>query len=308
MSTSTLKAINFKPIALEDRETLLPYLEAVPFPICDYAFANLYGWREYYDTRWTILDDTTLVISFVNNNYQHPVYMLPHCRINDSRKKAIEELKQLAASRHEPLIFFGVTPPCGEKLEETFPDEFTYIWKDRSIDYVYTREKLAFLRGKKLQSKRNHINKFDRLYPNYSYEPLDLQNKEEYLRFVDSWLSDESEQSSSLLAENRMIRRLLDAANELQLLGGALRVEGQIVAFTLASYINDEVVDVHVEKADVAFEGSYAKINQLFVQSLPETVRLINREEDLGIPGLRKAKESYQPDLKIEKGLAVQKQ
>lgn len=104
-----------------------------------------------------------------------------------------------------------------------------------------------------------------------------------------------------------MIHRILRAKEALGLLGGALRVEGKIVALTLASKINDKVVDVHVEKANVAFDGAYAKINNEFAKSLPESIELVNREEDLGIPGLRKAKRSYLPDLMIEKGLAVRK-
>ncbi|KXB37523.1 hypothetical protein HMPREF1869_00310 [Bacteroidales bacterium KA00251] len=308
MSSSFPSTINFTPLSLDDRALLLPYLEAVPFPLCDYAFTNLYGWREYYDTRWTILGDSTLVISFVNNNYHHPVYMLPHCRITESRKKAIEELKAYCLHHNDPLIFFGVTPPCREGLEESFPHEFSFIWEDLSIDYIYTREKLARLAGKKLQSKRNHINKFNKLYPNHTYEEIDSSKTEEYLCFVDNWLKEENSQpSKSLQAENEMIHRILRAKEALGLLGGALRVEGKIVALTLASKINDKVVDVHVEKANVAFDGAYAKINNEFAKSLPESIELVNREEDLGIPGLRKAKRSYLPDLMIEKGLAVRK-
>lgn len=308
MTLSNIKqSIDFKPITLADRTFLLPYLQVISVPLCDYAFANLYGWREYYDTRWAILGDNTLVISFVNNRYHHPVYMLPHCALTESRIKAIEELKLFTANRGEPLIFFGVTPHCSESLEELFPREYAFIWEDMSIDYIYTREKLVGLKGKKLQAKRNHINKFNKLYPTATYESLDPNCIDEYLHFVDSWLEKDERADSGLLAENQMIHRLLEGMEVLDLLGGILRVEGKIVALTIASYINSEVVDVHIEKADTAFEGSYTKINNEFAKALPESVLYLNREEDLGIPGLRKAKESYYPDWKLEKGVAVLK-
>lgn len=295
----------FKPIELEDRLFLLPKLQNVPLPMCDYAFTNLYGWREYYDTQWCIMGENTLVIRFANSSYHHPVYMLPHCKISQSRIDTINTLMDLANSGGDPLIFFGVTSPCSEILEEHFPRKFSFSWENASIDYIYTREKLLTLKGKKLQSKRNHIHKFDRLYPDCRYEPFTLKDIPDYLNFVDEWLQNEPVQDESLRAENVMIHRILEAAEALELIGGALRIEGKIIALTVASKISEEVVDVHVEKADVGYEGSYTKINNEFVKTLPETVKLLNREEDLGIPGLRKAKESYQPDLRLQKGMAI---
>ncbi len=297
----------FKPVSLNDKDTLLPYLQCVPLPICDYAFTNLYGWSHYYNTQWAIMGDNTLVIRFIRNNAHYPLYMLPHCSMSESRIKAIVQLKEFSLSKGYPLFFFGVTPPCSNNLEETFPNEFNFVWKDRSVDYIYTREKLARLAGKKLQAKRNHINKFKKLYPNYIYEPLQKKDIASYLAFVDKWLDGEVEPNESLIAENKMIHRILEAYEPLQLFGGVIRVDNAIIALTIASYINDTVVDVHVEKADVNYEGAYAIINNEFAKSLPETVLYLNREEDLGIPGLRKAKESYHPDKLLEKGVAILK-
>lgn len=296
----------FKPIELADREKLLPLLGAVPFQMCDYAFANLYGWQKSYNTHWQIMGEQTLVLRFTNKHYTHPVYMLPHCTINESRIATINQLRDEAIKAGEQLVFFGVTPSCYENLCETFPDQFKYIHSEAAVDYIYTREKLATLKGKKLQAKRNHIHKFDRLYPHYLYEPLDPHSIDEYLAFTDRWLANQTEDPAQSLSEEKtMIHRILRAMDCLELIGGVLRVEGTIVALTVASKLTEQIVDVHIEKANTDYEGAYAKINNEFAQSLPTSVQLINREEDLGIPGLRKAKESYQPDIKLQKGIVV---
>lgn len=299
--------MEFKPIALADRKALLPLLQSLPIPICEYAFTNLYGWAVNFSTQWEIFGVQTLVIRFFSPRFDHAVYMLPRCHNEASWRTTMQTLKERAEKDNVPLIFFGVTSNCASELDAAFPGEYQFIWEEASIDYIYTREKLASLTGKKLQPKRNHINKFDRLYPNYSYVPLLPERVEEYIAFADRWLQDEQHSGESLKAENEMIHSILNAFEELELMGGTLVVDDDIVALTIASKINDETIDVHVEKALISYEGAYSKINNSFVKSLPESIRYINREEDLGLPGLRKAKESYQPDLRLAKGIALLK-
>ncbi len=297
--------MQFKAITIEDYPTIQPYLSSVSVPICEFSFLNLYGWAEYYSTEWTILHSDILVIRFKRETYDHPVYMLPQCPCDYSRSQAIDELMTLSKEDSMPLVFYGVTRDCALLIEQRFPGDFIFVWSDLLADYLYTRDKLLFLKGKKLQPKRNHINQFDRLYPNHLYAPLTYSDVLEYKDFLEQWYACQENIDASMIAEQRMVERVFAAFGQLDLLGGVIRVDGHIVALTIASQINPTTVDVHIEKALPGYKGLYAKINHSFVQTLPKTVEMINREEDLGIPGLRKAKESYQPDLLLEKGRAI---
>lgn len=299
--------MDFKPILLEDRDILYPILFKSGRPICDLSFTNLYGWSFLYNTSWAVEGDTTLVIRFNDKRHNHPVYLLPYCIDLDSWHNTIERLKtEEAGTENEPLVFMGVSEECSHLLEEYFPGEFSLLWDEDYADYIYKREKLVYLRGKKLQPKRNHINKFKRRYVDWHFEPLSMSLLDEVIDFSARWF-EASEPSEGLKNEQIMIRRILspEAYETLQLEGGVLYVEGQIVAFTLGSPINKQTFDIHVEKALPDIDGAYAMINQSFASIVSDTFEYINREEDLGIPGLRFAKMSYQPDMRLAQGTAV---
>ncbi len=298
--------MNFKRIELADREILFPILFSSGRPICDLSFTNLYGWGFLYETAWALEDDTTLVIRFIDKRHNHPVYLLPYCLDLASWRNTITKLEQAAQTEDYPLVFMGVSKECSSLLEEYFPGEFQLIWDDAYVDYIYTRQKLVTLKGKKLQPKRNHINKFKRLFPSWHYEELKASNKQDVLNFTQSWF-DASEASEGLKNERIMVERILEteAFETLQLSGGLLYTDKDLVAVTIASPINKNTMDIHVEKAIPNINGAYAMINQSFASTVPESYEYINREEDLGIPGLRFAKESYQPDMRLSKGTAV---
>lgn len=298
--------MNFQPVTLDSRSAIIEKLLSVPLPICDFAFANLYGWALKYKTEWAILGTQTLVIRFYSSEFNCYCYMLPHCKNCDSWISAIDTLKKDACLRESPLVFYGI-PQEMEQLKLHFPNDFEYRWEGAAVDYVYAREKLELLAGKKLQPKRNHINKFNKLYPNYTYEALQKLHVDECLNFVERWRAADNAYSESFDAEYVMIERVLYGFDDLQLKGGIIRVDNEIVAFTIASQLNENTYDIHVEKALPQYEGSYAKINNEFVRTLPQAITYINREEDLGLPGLRRAKESYHPDLLLAKGVAILK-
>lgn len=273
-------------------------------PICDLSFANLFGWSILYDTQWAIGGKHTLVIRFRSERRKHPIYLCPFCICDDSWTQTIEELQEIAQKEGYPLVFMGITPRSRERLERLFGDAFTFIQDEAYCDYVYLREKLATLSGKKLQPKRNHINKFIKTYPDYLFRPIESRDIPMLIEFADRWLQ-ESENSESLQQENRVVHRLLEHFDELQLLGGVLFTAEQPVAFSLASPITNDTFDIHIEKALPHIDGAYTMINREMARLVPESYTYINREEDLGLPGLRQAKESYQPEYKLLKQTAI---
>lgn len=298
----------FRQIDVADRSTVFPYIYYAAEPICDISFANLYGWAVQYETSWAIGGTQTLVIRFRSPRRDHPVYLCPFCRDDKSWTMTIKELMEISEREAYPLVFMGVTSGCKERLEKLFPDEFVHIQDDDYIDYVYLRDKLARLNGKKLQSKRNHINRFEATYPDYRYLPITTDDLERVAHFADEWLAHAEatgEPDPSLHMERRVIQRFLDNYEALEMRGGMIEIGGEIVAFTLGSPITEDTFDVHIEKARTDIDGAYTIINREFARSIPEQYTYVNREEDLGLPGLRRAKESYRPEVRLVKHTCV---
>lgn len=298
-----MDSIIFKPVSLADRAEITRFTLNGSSRICDLAFCNLYGWGEHYGTSWAIVRET-LVIRFQSPLRNHPTYLMPVGGEGCNLSVAMTELRRISEAEGYPLVLMGVAPQCREALETSCPGMFRFTSNEGSRDYVYLRERLASLSGKALQSKRNHINRFERLYPNYSYEPISRNNIEECLAVERSWF-DEHGAGEGRTSELRMIERVFSAFDELELMGGALRVDGRIIAFAVGSPINQSTFGVHIEKADRAYEGAFTMINREFARRIPEQYTYVNREEDLGIEGLRQAKLSYKPDMLLYKDTAV---
>jgi len=297
--------IDFKPIKLSDKEIITSYTLPSDFRNCDFSFANMCSWRFLYDSEFAIVEGF-LVIRFLIEDKSRHAYMMPVGR--GDLKKVICLLENDALHYGHPLLLLGITPDAKKELEAVMSGEFRYIPERDYFDYVYLREDLVNLIGKKYQSKRNHINKFKKLY-NYSYMPITPELVPECLELECKWYKANrtEEDQEELSHERRSITYALKHFNELGLTGGAICQDHQIIAFSFGMPINHNTFGVHIEKADTNYEGIYALINQEFAAHLPEQYIYINREEDLGIPGLRKAKLSYNPYELLEKSAVVKK-
>lgn len=294
----------FRPITIEDRTQIFNNIYQCADPICDLSFANLFAWSLVYDTQWAIGGQHTLVIRFRSSRREHPIFLCPFCSCDNSWTEAVAQLQDLAQREGYPLVFMGITPRSQEKLERLYRGQFQFIQDEAYCDYIYLREKLATLAGKKLQPKRNHINRFLKSYPNYEFRKVTPDDLPRIGAFADLWL-EQSDRSENLIYENQVIHRMLDYYEALELLGGVLLVDDQIVAFSLASPITSDTYDIHIEKALSSVEGAYTMVNREMARLIPESYLYLNREEDLGLAGLRQAKESYQPELKLLKQTAI---
>lgn len=297
--------IPFKPITIQDKEIITSFTFPSNYRNCDYSFANICSWRFLYDSEYAIVDGF-LLIRFWIENKTRIAYMFPAGKGNLT--DAIKMLETDSLEHGHPLCMLGVTPDAKDNLERAFPGSFYYIPERDYFDYIYLREDLALLKGKKYQSKRNHINNFKKLY-SYEYIPITPELVPECLELECKWYkaNHTEEDAEELSYERRSMTYALNHFDELGLKGGGICVDHQIIAFTFGASINHDTFGVHVEKADVNYEGAYAVINQEFSSRLSETYIYVNREEDLGIPGLRKAKLSYNPTILLEKNAVIKK-
>ena len=264
---------------------------------CDISFATTYLWREKYDIRICRYKDTLFKAYFGADGkigYSFPVGKM-------SPKESLEVLINDAKERKVKPLIGMMNKTNAEILFHLYPDKFDFIEERDSADYIYSRENLATLPGKKYHAKRNHISKFMRNNEDFLYTAIDDTNKEDAYFVAHKWHMQNDSDKSELVA----IREALDNFDELSLFGGILYVNSRPVAMTIGSKINSFVCDVNFEKA-VDTDGAYAVINNEFAKAHPEFLQF-NREEDLGLEGLRKSKLSYNPDKILMKYTAIMK-
>ena len=225
-------------------------------------------------------------------------------------RKVIPDLIRDAQEAGKPFCLYGITREHFEQIEQWFPGQFTCEYNRDEADYVYETEKLATLSGKKLHSKRNHINKFKQVYEGrWEYEKLTEDQVEDCFQMAMRWRNEnECEEDDEKNQEMCVTMNSLRLLKELHLIGGVLKIDGEIVAFTIGEAVNDDTFVVHIEKAFAEVDGAYTMINQQFVEhELLGKYQYVNREDDVGMEGLRKAKMSYHPVFMIEKGYVTPK-
>ncbi len=283
----------FKRPEVSDKVWVDEILKGFYAPSLEYSFSTLFLWADIIDTR-IAKHKSCLVARYAKN-----IYLFPAGNNDDDKISAIEWI--LENSENE--VFFG---GVGEKeksfLQKHFPERFSYTENRNMGDYVYTVEQLSTLKGKKLSSKRNHINRFLENNPDWVYEKIDKDNIKEVDKMHDDWeeMAD-AKSNKSLFDEGRVVKKALKYFDELKLSGGLLRVNGKVIAFSLGDELNSDTFLVHIEKAFYDIQGAYPMINKQFVLANCMDYKFINREEDTGDEGLRKAKLSYYPCEIIKK-------
>lgn len=287
----------FKPLTLEDREVLHPRMWAYQPEVSELTFINLYIWREHYKYVWSIHEDWLVVVA----NWDDGPFALqpigPASRVDVTR----DVLTWLRDTR-------GVAVPTIQRADQRLVDELAdsaeFVAESRRehFDYVYTSDSLGSLAGRKYSKKRNHINQFLKNYT-FEYAPLTEALVPNCLALAEVWCEQRlCEDDISLLHEFCGIRDALDNFAALEMEGGAVVVDGKVQAFSLGELLNETTAVVHIEKANPEFKGIYPVITRQFSQQRWQgNVDFINREQDLGDPGLRRAKESYYPDHLAEK-------
>lgn len=297
--------IEFKRAELEDKEVINHYFAHHTSRSCERTFANVYLWSRQYPVTWAVVEDALV---FKSQDEDHLSFAYPAGEPK-AVKRALDVMIEYAKERNFPFSMYNVTPDNFAQLESFYPGRFQIEYMRDDADYVYESEKLVSLSGKKLHAKRNHINKFKKLYEDrWSYERMSKDNLEDCFQMQFRWRTenhcdDDPEKRSELCVAQNALRLF----EELELTGGVLRIDGEVMAFTIGEPICADTFVVHFEKAFAEVEGAYTMINQQFVQHECMDYQYINREEDTGAEGLRKAKLSYRPVFMVEKGTVTEK-
>lgn len=268
---------------------------------CEYTFANNFIWRNVYQVEVAEVCGC-LVIRFLSDGeycYSYPVGA-------GDKKNAICRLMTECSREGRKLKMSPLSETDRKQLLDWFPGQFLITAERADFDYIYSREKLATLSGKKLHGKRNHITRF-KDGDDWSYEPMTAENLEECRQMTYTWIKMRSEKWNEEMEQEVMVlHEAFDHKEALGLIGGVLRKAGEIVAFAMGERLNSNTFVVHFEKAYPDMQGAYPMINQQFVQHVCGEYEYINREEDTGDLGLRKAKMSYYPEILLKKYAAVQ--
>lgn len=298
--------MNFKKPTLADKDTINAYFRRYPSRSCERTFANIYLWSRRNPVTFAVVHDTLV---FKRETKTDLAFTYPAGEPADV-KAATQMLEEYSGEKGFPFKLYMVTIKDFAEIDALYPGKYQIEYQRDIADYVYEREKLATLAGKKLHGKRNHINKFLKLYDGrWRYEKLTVDNTEECFDMAIEWgHANEAYTDPDKNAEITVTMNSLRLFEELDYVGGILRVDEKVVAFTLGEPVTEDTFVVHIEKALPDIEGAYPMINQQFVQHECGEYTYINREDDTGAEGLRKAKLSYRPIFLVEKGEVTLKQ
>lgn len=292
--------MELRKLTIDDRAVLEPYLFANKYGVCDFSYSNMFMWRHTYRVDYAVHKGFLVVLSSDFVGERHFFMPLGGGGQGDIRE-VLGDMIAASAALGRDFRMIGITDAMISELE--FLGSGFLIHPAQVWDYVYNAEDLIRLRGKKFHAKRNHINKFNSLY-SYEYRAMRAADVPLCMELLDTW-SRSGHEGDFAAAEKRAVGEALTNFDKLGMDGGCLFVEGKLGAFALGQPINSEMYAIHAEKALPSYEGIYSKINQMFAEQNCSGFKYINREEDLGIEGLRKSKMSYNPAFLLEKRVGV---
>lgn len=279
---------NYSPITLDHLQQYRDLLQKTGCRASDYSFGNIMGWGPYYGLEWWFDGQ----LCWLKQRHPTKTFWAPVGDWNNYDWQSCECI-------NEGMTLIRVPERLETLLREQFPGRIQVEETRGQWDYLYSAEELTSLSGNKFHKKKNLFNQFKKIY-DFKYSPLTLDCVESVLDMQTEWYKwREVEDSPSLEAENTAIKTLLELWDSIPgLIGGAIRVDNKVVAYTVGEFLSPDTMVVHFEKGMPDYKGIYQAINQQFthdVSTTNEAVKYMNREQDMGDEGLRKAKESYNP-------------
>ncbi len=280
--------LHFAPVTVGDLTQIAPYFVGKNAIVADHSALYLYMWGPFLGTEYAISNG----VLFLRRNNKYGVSYYPPLGLGEMPVGAL--VSRLACLGEGEITLTAVPAHAVEEIERAH-NVVEKSTSRRWADYIYSATDLATLSGNRYHKKRNLVRQFERLYPDHTYEDITGENVGEVVAFMHRFVA-EGEMSEDKLYENERVLSILSDYDRLPVVGGLVRVGGEIAAFTVAEQIDDTLL-VHVEKADRRFKGAYQYINNRFVreQLARRAFRLVNREDDSGDEGLRQAKMTYCP-------------
>ena len=307
--------MTFHPLTLSDRGAMQAVTLHSGRRNCNYTFANLVGWQFWYYTEVCVLENAVVLRYTFDGQRAYMVCTaealsleLIEALFDDSNGNLTligledSQVAQISILASPKMLMLGrIQTSLNSALTQSHLSISVEPVRDQ-YDYIYRRTDLATLHGKHLDAKRNHINRFRAEHPYFEYRPLTPESFDECRRLTEIWQEEKSQngngnKNETIDAEHRVMETIFSIWDALGMIGGSIFVDGRMVAFTYGSAVTTDTFDVCVEKADRHVEGAFAIINQQFAEHLPVQYIYLNREEDMGIPGLRQAKLSYHPEI-----------
>ncbi len=289
--------IERKPIDMAAQPVFRRYIQNIDNST--YNFTNMFMWSG--DGGFTYVE-TEGCLSIFFQHGKHPLSASYPVGDGD-KKKAIKEIATYIESLELRPVFRNLSSDMVEELKELYPDCFEFIADRAAADYIYETEKMITLSGKKLHAKRNHYNYFKNTYA-YTYKDLTKDDMGDCLALFDRWV-DEKEDMKWMDGSREATVRLLENFDELPVRGGAIYVDGEMVSFSIGEPVSDDTALIHLEFA-VDLRGAFNAMSKEFCEHAWKEFTYVNREEDMGLPGLRHAKLAYRPAKLLEKFNAVQ--
>lgn len=291
--------LELRDIDISDKDRAEKALRQSDFMGCEYSFANNMAWKRLSDSKITFYKDFYIICAFSRENGS-PVFTFP-AGCGDYRE-VLGEMKKYSENLGFPLVISGVTDRFLPAFDELFPEQFTAEADRDGSDYIYSSDNLINLEGKKYHGKRNHLARFREL--DYHYSPITEKDFDDCITFSTvTYNNKSSDNEHSFIAEQYAINTYFTYFSELGLKGGIIRIGGKTAAVTIGERLNSDTFCVHIEKADTEYNGIYAGINNCFAKDAASGYKYINREEDLGLEGLRKSKLSYKPAFLLNKNI-----
>jgi len=278
----------FKSIELADKKEITQYLQCFNTELCDYNFFNLYCWGKVFDVRWQRYKDNLI---FYNSKID---YILMPCKAADI--KFLLEISDTFLAANKSGNFILADADFVDDNNQILSQYFELMLDEEYTDYVYFTEKLVSLKGKKLHKKKNLISQFLRTYPNYSIKKLTSDYYSACFELAERWCLNKDCEKSGFSHEKSALANAFNAADILNFDGLLIFIDDNIVAFSIFSEQTPEMATVHFEKFDTTIKGSGQIINFETAKYLVDKYKYLNREQDMGLEGLRQAKRSYDPD------------
>lgn len=284
---------DFTPVTLEDKHIFDKHYEKYPLQHSDYVFTTIISWMEYANYHFTFLKDNLIIMTILEKSRR---FRPP---IGKHNKDVFNQVMTLAKKESSDYPLGVIDKKTKDWLVQNYPKlEFTP--HREYFDYVYLASDLAELPGSDYRKIRNRLNKFIRNYA-YTTEKISEENMNEIKTFLKRWCLWKDCASDPLLEnEKKAIMYSMAHFFELELSGIVIRIDGNIEGIAVYEKMNSDTVVVHYEKGSPDYDGIYKCINVETAKLVQKDVTFINREPDMGLPGLRKAKMSYRPHHMVE--------
>lgn len=302
-------------VTIEDREKLQEYLWGYRYGTSGLSFSSLYMWRDINDFQWEIIGDYLCIVGMSHLELEEGI-ILPFMEVPLTKTgtyepeklrytilKAKEKIEDAGYPFSMRLVPFHLT----EELEKAFPGELKFVDDRANFDYLYEKQNMIELKGRSLHKKKNHMNFFLKNYE-YEYKELTSDMADDAMQFIDEFNAKKDilpHEMELLKMEERAMRDVFENLEKAKYTAGAIYMNGKIEALSVGGLINNNTMGVHIEKANTDYRGLYQIINMEFCKHLPPSIKYVNREEDMGLPGLRKSKLSYKPVKLVEKYIAT---